>query len=82
MTKHQAVECPRALADILLVYLQQPHVTIWPGSDGLTVEEVLTCYLGAAAAHQAPDPDELLELHPELAGELALFFAGCLGKPK
>jgi hypothetical protein len=82
MTKHQAVECPRALAEILLGYLQQPRVTVWPGSDGLTVEEVLGSYSAAAAAHQAPGPDELLELHPELAGELAVFFPGRLWKPK
>jgi hypothetical protein len=82
MTKQQAVECPRALAEILLGYLQQPQVTVWPGSDALTVDEVLGSYLTIAAARQVPGPDELLELHPELAGELAVFFYDRLWKPK
>jgi WD40 repeat protein len=37
--------------------------------------EVIAAYLEAAAAGQAPDREELLSRHPELAGELRAFLA-------
>ena len=46
-----------------------------PGSREEQVNAILAAYLDAAAAGQAPDRDELLERHPELAAELAAFFA-------
>jgi len=63
------------LDEVLLGYLQDPHVTVWAGGDGLTVEEALWCYTQAVAAGEAPGPQELLALHPDLAAELAAFFS-------
>jgi hypothetical protein len=63
------------LHEILLGYLEGPQVILWPGADGLTVEEALLGYAEAAAAGQVPDQQQLLEHHPELAEEVRAFFA-------
>src|SRR5437763_7072953 len=39
------------------------------------LNDVLAAYLQAADAGQAPDPDELLARHPDLASELAVFLS-------
>src|ERR1700737_2468603 len=39
------------------------------------VDEVIAEYLAAVEAGQAPDPQEVLARHPEMAAELASFFA-------
>src|SRR5437016_1984823 len=46
-----------------------------PGSRQEQVNAILAAYLDAAAVGQAPDRDELLARHPDLAAELASFFA-------
>jgi hypothetical protein len=63
------------LYEVLLGYLEGPQVILWPGADGLTVEEALLGYAEAAAAGQVPDRQQLLERHPDLAEELRSFFA-------
>jgi hypothetical protein len=45
------------------------------GSRDERVNAILAAYLDAAAAGQAPDQAELLARHPDLAAELAAFFA-------
>lgn len=50
-----------------------PHQ--WPGGDGFTQEEVLQEYPSLAARRLVPGEETLHRLHPELAAELAQFFA-------
>jgi hypothetical protein len=65
---------PRLCA-VLLGYLEDPQVTIWPGADGLTVGDLLRNYPEAVAAGQAPGRAELQLRHPDLAAEVVAFFA-------
>jgi hypothetical protein len=80
-----AAEAPSAahakeLRQLLLDQLRGGPTVCWPGADGLTLDEVLSSYPEAAAAGRVPGPDELLAGHPELAAELADFFAS-RGRP-
>jgi hypothetical protein len=54
------------LEELLLGYLQAAHAPLWPGVDGLTVQEALLSYPANAAACRVPDRQELLRRHPEL----------------
>src|SRR5262245_2054619 len=70
MTCDRAYDRPadvnRALLQALLLHyleLVDPH--LWPGVDGLTVDDVLKGYAQAVAAGQAPGAAELLRRHPE-----------------
>jgi hypothetical protein len=65
----------RQAAEILLGYLQRRAGRLWPGSDSVTVEEVLHSYPEAAAARLVPDLPELLRRYPDLADELTAWFA-------
>jgi hypothetical protein len=68
-------EAARQLRKVLLGYLQAASVTAWPGGDGLTLENILDFYPEAVAAGEAPDWQELLCRHPELATELQAWLA-------
>jgi hypothetical protein len=60
--------------EVLLRCLQDSSTELWPGGDGLTIDDVLADYSAALAAGRVPDPHALQERYPELAGELAAFF--------
>lgn len=62
--------------ELLLAHLRSAAVPLWPGADGLTLEDVLLAYPQAAAAGRVPDLRQLLREHPELAEELTEFFGG------
>jgi hypothetical protein len=61
--------------DVLLGYLRAGAVSSWPGGDGLTVEDVLCHYPEAVVAGRVPGRQELLRRYPDLANDVAAFFA-------
>ena len=63
------------LKELLLDCLRRllPHQ--WPGGDGFTQQEVLHEYPSLAARKLVPGEQTLHRLNPELATELAQFFA-------
>jgi hypothetical protein len=71
----EPAERKAAVQKLLLGYLQAAVVPLWPGTDGLTLQDALLSYPQAAAAGRAPDLRQLLRKHPELAAELTALFA-------
>ena len=61
--------------ELLLGHLQATAVPLWPGADGLTLEDALLSYPQAAAAGRVPVLWQLLRDHPALAEGLTAFFA-------
>jgi hypothetical protein len=72
------VHRPPRLPAVLLAYLDGVTAPALPGGDGLTLEDVLSCYPAAVSTGQVPDRRQLCERHPDLAGEVEAFFS-CLG---
>lgn len=64
----------QSLQEILLAYLEAAHVRLWPGTDGLTLHDVLLSYPQAMAAGRVPGRKELLRKHPDLREDLESFF--------
>jgi hypothetical protein len=62
--------------ELLLDHLRCADLPVWPGADGLTLEDALLSYPQAVAAGRVPDLRHLLRDHPELAEELTAFFEG------
>ena len=62
--------------ELLLGHLRSADLPVWPGVDGLTLEDALLSYPQAVAAGWVPDLRQLLREHPELAEELTAFFEG------
>ncbi len=65
-----------SLRDILLALLQAGGVCMWPGVDGLTVDDVLRCYPAAIAAGKVPDWPELQRRYPALMAEIQKLHGG------
>jgi hypothetical protein len=66
---------PNRLNALLLDCLGHLPPHQWPGGDGFTQEDVLHEYPALAAKRLVSGEDTLYRLHPELAAELAEFFA-------
>jgi hypothetical protein len=63
------------LIDILAWNLLNSSATTWPGSDGLTVEDVVVAdYRMEAEAGHVPQPDDLITLYPNLSEAIRTFF--------
>jgi len=63
------------LDEMLLTSLSNLAPDQWPGGDGFTKQDVLREYPSMAARRLVPGEDTLHRLHPDLAAELARFFA-------
>jgi hypothetical protein len=62
------------LREVLLAYMKAADVPEWPGTDGLTLRDILLCYPQAMAAGLVPGHMELLRKHPNLHEDLEAFF--------
>jgi hypothetical protein len=65
----------RQLQELLLGHLRAANVPVWPGADGLTIEEVISTYPLAVAAGQVPGFEQLLAARPDLQAQLVAFFS-------
>ena len=66
----------RQVEAILLGYLHCRAAGLWPGSDSITLDDVLRSYPRAVAAGRVPDLPQLLRRYPDLAAALTAWFAG------
>jgi hypothetical protein len=62
------------MQEVLLAYMKAADVTPWPGTDGLTLRDILLCYPQMMAAGLVPSRKELLQKHPNLREYLEAFF--------
>jgi hypothetical protein len=68
------VSSTHGLQEVLLAYLTAAEPPLWPGTDGLTLRDILLSYPQAMAAGRVPGRRELLRKHPDLREALQLFF--------
>jgi hypothetical protein len=73
--KHDRTDEFRHLHELLLACLHAADAPQWPGSDCVTIEDVLNSYPQAAAVGLVPDLQSLQASHPELTDVLRMFFA-------
>jgi hypothetical protein len=71
----QLENCAERLRELLLEYLRVTRVSTWPGADGLTVEDVLTCYPEAIGAWEVPDWRRFVRENPELEAAVQAYLA-------
>jgi hypothetical protein len=70
-----ASTCAFQMQQVLLAYMKAADVPQWPGTDGLTLRDVLLGYPQAMAAGLVPSRKELLRKHPNnLRENLEAFF--------
>jgi hypothetical protein len=72
---HDFAQPGARLRDVLLAYLHVEGAFPWPGTDGLTLDEVLAAYIDAARHGRVPGLAQLCRRHPELADEAIALFA-------
>ena len=63
-----------SLPEVLLAYLKAAELPLWPGTDALTLVDVLLSYPQAMAAGRVPGRKELLRKYPHLRADLESFF--------
>ena len=73
-TSQSCIGGDRLLRRVLLDLMMSRNALPWPGSDGVTVEEVLAAYAPASERGRVPDEEELIRRHPELTPEIRTFF--------
>jgi hypothetical protein len=73
-TSQSCIGRDRLLRRVLLDLMMSRNALPWPGSDGVTVEEVLVAYIPASERGRVPDEEELIRRHQELASEIRTFF--------
>jgi hypothetical protein len=70
----QSASALQNLQDVLLAYLKAADLPQWPGTDVLTVRDILLHYPQAMAAGCVPTGKELLRKHPNLREDLEAYF--------
>ena len=68
-----ALRDPR-VRELLLGCMLRVRGPLWPGTDGLTLDDVVRAYPQIAASGRVPSCQELQRRHPELADLLAALF--------
>jgi hypothetical protein len=62
------------VVELLTTYMLESPRAGWPGTDGMRLDDVASCYRVEAAAGHVPSEAELCARHPDLAEQLAAFF--------
>jgi hypothetical protein len=69
------------MLELLLDILRAAPACCWPGGDGLTLEDALSCYRQAAASGWVPGLKMLLQAHPEWRTDLIAVFGEVRSEP-